>query len=168
MKNGDEIFLGVEDPGSNAAAQLMRELSAEILQRYHDYDNLGAGILNPDEVRLPRSVFILATLNAQPVGCGALCPLNVGTVEVRRIYVAPSARRRGVARRLLVELERRVEAFGYDLMRLETGFRQPEAIALYEAAGFYRIPPFGKYIGDPVSVCFEKCLRPIALDIPAA
>jgi GNAT superfamily N-acetyltransferase len=72
------------------------------------------------------------------------------------MYVVAPARRRGVARSLLAELERRAAEFGYSLIQLETGNRQPEAIALYESCGYHRIPPYGSHVGDPVSVCFQK------------
>jgi len=72
------------------------------------------------------------------------------------MYVAPAVRRRGIARRMLGELERRAANFGYRVLRLETGNRQPEAISLYESYGFQRIAPYGKHANDPLSICFEK------------
>lgn len=72
------------------------------------------------------------------------------------MFVTASARRQGIAKAILVELERHAAASGFKFMRLETGNRQLSAMALYEQQGFRRIPPFGEYVGDPVSVCFEK------------
>ena len=72
------------------------------------------------------------------------------------MYVAPSVRRRGLARRLLAELEEKAIKLGYAIVRLETGNRQPEAIALYESCGFRRIAPYGSHVDDPLSICFEK------------
>ncbi len=74
------------------------------------------------------------------------------------MYVLRSVRRRGVGRRLLAELEARAAMFGFTALRLETGNRQPEAIALYESSGFQRIAPYGSHVDDPLSICFEKAL----------
>jgi putative acetyltransferase len=104
------------------------------------------------------SVYRVAYREGQPVGCGALRPLQPWVAEVRRMFVTRAARRAGVAAALLGELERRAHAMGYRLLRLETGNRQAPAIALYERCGFRRIAPFGPYVGDPTSVCFEKPL----------
>jgi GNAT superfamily N-acetyltransferase len=92
------------------------------------------------------------------VGCGALRPLEPWAGEVRRMFVTPPARRQGVAASVLSELERHARMLDYRVLRLETGRRQQPAIALYEGFGFRRIPPFGAYVGDPYSVCFEKPL----------
>jgi putative acetyltransferase len=75
------------------------------------------------------------------------------------MYVEPAARRRGVARKVLEKLESVAHERGYAALRLETGIRQPEAIGLYEAAGFHRIQCYGMYIDNPRSVCYEKRLR---------
>lgn len=78
--------------------------------------------------------------------------------EVKRMYVAPTARRRGYARLVLTHLEETARAAGADLMVLETGTRQPEAIALYASAGYRRIGDFGHYAWSPLSRCFGKPL----------
>lgn len=154
----DTISVQQEDPRGEAATRLVRELTVEIASLYHDFGQDGSGAFDAKDVLVPRSAFIVAHLNGQPVGCGALRPIDRETVEVKRMYVAPGARQLGVGRRILAELERLAAEFDYRVMRLETGFRQPAAIALYERSGFHRIPPFGRYISDPVSVCFEKIL----------
>ena len=69
-----------------------------------------------------------------------------------------TARRSGVARAVLARLESLARSLGFKLMRLETGYRQQPAMALYESAGFRKIPAFGEYANDPTSVCFEKRL----------
>jgi GNAT superfamily N-acetyltransferase len=107
---------------------------------------------------VPRSLYLVAYDGDAPVGCGALRPLEPWVGEVRRMFVTRSARRRGVAEALLGELERQARALGYRVLRLETGRRQQPAIALYEGCGFRGIAPFGPYVGDPFSVCFEKPL----------
>ena len=78
--------------------------------------------------------------------------------EVKRMYVEPGVRERGYSRRMLAALEDAARRVGYVALRLETGNRQPEAIGLYELAGYRRIEPFGIYVGSLCSVCFEKRL----------
>jgi GNAT superfamily N-acetyltransferase len=77
-------------------------------------------------------------------------------VEIKRMFVAPQKRGHGIARRILDELERLAREFDYDAIRLETGVRQPESIALYGKGGFYRIPNFPPFEDDASAVCFEK------------
>jgi GNAT superfamily N-acetyltransferase len=108
----------------------------------------------------PNARFVVAYVRGVPVGCGALAPFDTGVAEVKRMYVQPGHRRRGVARRVLRALERRAEASGLDSLIVETGVRQPEALALYEAEGYERTEPFGEYVGNPYSVCLIKKLVP--------
>jgi GNAT superfamily N-acetyltransferase len=72
------------------------------------------------------------------------------------MYVLPEWRGHGVAHAILDEIERLARAADYSLARLETGLRQPRAINLYETCGYHRIESYGRYRGDPLSVCFEK------------
>jgi Acetyltransferase (GNAT) domain len=72
------------------------------------------------------------------------------------MYVLSSARRSGIGRALLVRLEEEADKLGYTLLKLQTGNRQLPAMALYESYGFIRIPPFGAYVNDPISVCYAK------------
>jgi ribosomal protein S18 acetylase RimI-like enzyme len=80
------------------------------------------------------------------------------TAEIKRMYVAPAARARGVARRMLAHLERTAAETGCDAMILETGTAQPEAIALYESSGYTPIASFGYYRDEPLNRCFGKAL----------
>jgi putative acetyltransferase len=108
-----------------------------------------------------RAGFVIAWPAGMPVGCGAWRPISEaepGVVEIKRMYVEPALRRRGIARAILNELERLAQADGYSVARLETGTKQPAAIRLYETSGYYRIEPFGRYRDDPLSVCYEKRL----------
>lgn len=95
------------------------------------------------------------------IGCGALRELDRGVAEVKRMYVVPAHRGRGVARAVLAGLEEAAAARGWTTLRLETGPRQPEAVALYTRAGYRPIPAFGAYRGDPAaadSLFFERAL----------
>jgi GNAT superfamily N-acetyltransferase len=76
--------------------------------------------------------------------------------EIKRLFVAAGARGHGVAVRILAKLEELARDFGYEGIRLETGVKQPESMALFGKAGYYRIPNFGRYAESSVSACFEK------------
>lgn len=91
------------------------------------------------------------------LGCGAMV-LYEGYGELKRMYVQPASRGRGLAKRLLAELEAEALTMGCEWARLETGPYQPEALALYAAAGYERRGPFGAYRDDPLSVFMEKRL----------
>lgn len=95
---------------------------------------------------------------AVPVACGALRRLDATTAELRRMFVAAHARRRGLARAMLAALEQSAVDRGYETLLLETGHRQQPAMALYESCGFTRVAAFGAYVGDPTSVCHAKRL----------
>jgi len=150
-----EISVTVEDPHSDAAARLIRNLSAELGERYGDD---GSGAFSPDDVRVPGGAFVIAWLDDQPVGCGALRPLERGVAEVKRMFVEKDARRQGVAKKVLEKIETIACVLGYRTLRLETGILQPEAIGLYESAGFRRVRCYGRYVDNPLNVCYEKRL----------
>ena len=94
----------------------------------------------------------------EPVGCGAFKEFEADSVEVKRMFVPPAHRQQGVAQAVLGELERWASELGYASCVLETGKRQPEAIALYERSGYARTPSYGQYVGVENSVCFRKLL----------
>jgi putative acetyltransferase len=143
------------DPIGPVARALIERLCAEMSARY----GTAPSPFSLSEAAEPRSTFLVAYLDGAPVGCGALRRIDGETAEIKRMYIAPEARRKGIARRIIRGLEEQAQAFGYRAIRLETGVRQPEAQSLYEAAGFHRIASFGPYMGNPTSVCFEKTVR---------
>lgn len=91
------------------------------------------------------------------VGTGALA-LNGDWAELKRMWMVPAMRGKGLSKRILNDLESRARQAGVLLIRLETGIANHEAIGLYERAGFARRPPFGGYLPDPLSVSMEKQL----------
>jgi GNAT superfamily N-acetyltransferase len=103
----------------------------------------------------PGGTFLLARLDGRPCGCGGLSRFDDATAEVRRMYVVPEARGRGVAKALVAWLLQAASDAGYSRVRLETGNRQHEALGLYRSAGFRPIPCWGPYADDPKSRCFE-------------
>jgi putative acetyltransferase len=89
---------------------------------------------------------------------GGVRRLSASTGEIKRMWTAAPARRRGLARLVLRSLEDEARTRGYDELRLETGTEQPEAVAFYAAAGYTRIEPYGRYRDDPRSICMAKRL----------
>ena len=148
------LIVRSEDPHTDTARRLIDEMCAELIKRYQRPPS--TYLL--EEAAAPRAGFMVAWLDDEAIGCGALRCIDETTVEVKRMYVAPAGRRRGAARRILAELERIAAGFGYARIRLETGIFQPEAIALYDSSGYQRTPPYGRYIDNPEAVCFEKRL----------
>ncbi len=101
---------------------------------------------------------IVAYENATPVGCGAARDFSADAMEIKRMYVPPEHRGKGIASKLLKELEQWIKDLNYSRCVLETGKKQPEAIALYKKHGYQIIPPYGQYKNVENSVCFEKKL----------
>lgn len=101
---------------------------------------------------------ILAMLEDGAVGCGAIKEFSPTAMEVKRMFVVPAKRGKGIALAVLSELEKWAAELGYTHCVLETGARQVEAIALYTRAGYTRIANYGQYIGVENSRCFEKIL----------
>jgi putative acetyltransferase len=152
--NPPGLTIEPDDPVGATARNLIHDLCAEMSERY----GKPPSPFSSSEASAPRTVFLVARRQGQPVGCGALRSLDDDTAEIKRMYVAPAGRRQGIARRILLELERQAREFGYRTIRLETGIRQPEAQQLYEFLGYRRIVAFGPYVGNPTSVCFEKSI----------
>ncbi len=96
--------------------------------------------------------------NNKAVGCGAIKEFSNDAMEVKRMYVPPELRGKGIASIVLTELEKWAKELGYKRCVLETGKRQPEAIRLYTKNGYKIIPNFGQYENVENSVCFEKAL----------
>ncbi|PKQ60440.1 GNAT family N-acetyltransferase [Labilibaculum filiforme] len=96
--------------------------------------------------------------NSKPVGCGAIKEYESLVIEVKRMFVLPESRGRGIASKVLQELENWASELYFEKCILETGVKQPEAIALYNKNGYHFIPNYGQYKGVKESVCFEKIL----------
>ena len=108
-------------------------------------------------------VLVARDVDGTALGCGALRALDDGVAELKRMYVVPTARGRGLSKLLLAELESAARLRGWTTLRLETGPRQPEAVGLYERAGYRAIPAFGAYVGTPEaadSLFYERMLAP--------
>jgi putative acetyltransferase len=101
---------------------------------------------------------VVAYTSGTPSGCGAIKKYDAQTMEVKRMFVPEIFRGKGIALKVLQALEAWAIALGYKKCILETGIRQPEAIALYKKAGYRIIENYGQYSGKTESVCFEKML----------
>jgi GNAT superfamily N-acetyltransferase len=106
----------------------------------------------------PDGVFLVVRDEGRAVGCGGVCRFDETRGELKRMYVVREARGRGLGRLLLVALEDEARRLGYRGIVLETGDRQPEALGLYESAGYEPIPCYGVYASRALSMCFEKSL----------
>ncbi|MBE2218452.1 MAG: GNAT family N-acetyltransferase [Ignavibacteria bacterium] len=102
---------------------------------------------------------IVAYENDTPAGCGAIKHYSADTMEVKRMFVPLTLRGKGIASLVVNELEKWAMELGYNKCILETGKRQPEAIALYKKNGYVQIPNYGQYAGIENSVCFNKELQ---------
>lgn len=115
--------------------------------------------LDPAQVTAGGGAFLIAYLDGEAAGCGAVRRIDEATAELKRMYVEPSVRGRGVGRKLLEALEHEARLLGVTRIVLETGTRLAPAIRMYEAAGYARIPLFGEYVSSPeTSICFGKTL----------
>lgn len=131
------------DPAHRDARFCVREYFAELGRRFDSGFDPAASIpAELHELRPPSGLFLLATLRAEPVGCGALKFHGEEPTELKRMWVAESARGLGIGRRLLAELETHAAAAGSTVVRLETNKSLSEAIALYRSAGYREVDPF--------------------------
>ena len=143
------------------AALLVARVQEEYVERYGSPDE---SPVDPAVFDLPEGLFLVGYDGGGPVATGAWrrSPVDrlggTSAVEIKRMYVVPERRGRGHARAVLAELERSALAAGHDLVLLETGTRQPEAIELYLSAGYEEVEGFGYYADAPLSRCFGKRL----------
>jgi GNAT superfamily N-acetyltransferase len=144
------------------AIRLVEEVQAEYVVRYGGPDRTP---IDPEEFTEPQGAFFVGYLGDQPVASGAWRRRtdveafgSSLSAEVKRMYVSPAGRGRGLARAVLAHLEETARAAGAHVMVLETGAAQPEAMALYESSGYTPIPGFGYYAGSPLNRCYARPL----------
>ncbi|QLE00046.1 GNAT family N-acetyltransferase [Galbibacter sp. BG1] len=102
---------------------------------------------------------VLAYLDETVVGCGAIKPYDLNTAEIKRMYVAPNCRGKGVASIILKELEVWSKDLSFNKTILETGIDYKDAIALYKKNGYQQLPNYGPYTNSELSICFGKELK---------
>lgn len=152
----DTIAFRPVDPSSPGLVELITELHLEYGQRYPD-----TRFYEIDVTEFPSTggIFLVGYLGEEPVACGSFRPVDGGDLaEIMRMFVKRAHRRNGIARKLLAFLEASARDLAFAKVCLEAGIRQPEALGLYRSSGYAEIPPFGIYVDNPLSVCFEKNL----------
>jgi GNAT superfamily N-acetyltransferase len=144
---------------AEVSRSLIASLNAELMELYPE-PGANHFQLDPGEVTHDRGTFLVIYRGGTPVGCGALRLLDAETAELKRMYVSPLVRGKGLGRRLMGALEAEARVLGVRRLVLETGIRQSAALALYRATGFQPIPLFGEYRLSPeTSVCLGKNLQ---------
>ncbi len=147
------VSIAPERPDSPDALALVAELEAVLEPLYPAESQHGytVGKLLQENVD-----FFVIRVDGRAAGCGGLKIYGKEYGEIKRMYIRPEFRGRGLAKRMLEHLENTARGNNVVLLRLETGIFQSEAIALYERMGYKSIPAFGEYKQDPLSLYFEK------------
>jgi GNAT superfamily N-acetyltransferase len=136
------IALVLEASDTPVSLELQRAYFADIASRYPGWSPDLIPSADPAEVAAPMGAWVVVYLEGRPVGCGGVKRLDGRSAELKRIYLAGAARGRGLGARLLQELEQSARALGYERLRLDTGDRQPEALALFHSAGYEQIADY--------------------------
>ncbi|MGH2873539.1 MAG: GNAT family N-acetyltransferase [Solirubrobacteraceae bacterium] len=153
-----QFSAGAVDSGDGAQlAQAMREEIAELYEGL-ELDGPSMPLAGPAQLSAPGGAFLIGYVGAEPVCCGGLRRLDGRVCEVKKMYVVPSLRGRGVARALLDALQDEARRLGYAVARLDTGPRQGHAQALFESEGYRPIADFN---GNPIATFWgERHLQP--------
>ena len=149
------IAIARESPRQDDVIALIRQSDALMQSLYPAESN---HLVDVETLTAFNVHFLVAREQGRALGCGAFVLGEAGQAEMKRVFVAPAARGKGVARVLMEALERDAARLGVTLMQLETGIKQPEAIALYRKLGYAERGPFGRYQPDPLSLFMEKRL----------
>ena len=149
----DAIAIARERPDQPDVMRLIEALDAHAIALYPPESN---HLLDVAALCEPSVTFLVVRAGDEAVGCGAVLRDLRGWGEIKRMYVRPDQRGRGIGARVLAELETIARAGGLALLRLETGIHNTEALGLYRRAGFVECAAFGDYAPDPLSVFMEK------------
>jgi GNAT superfamily N-acetyltransferase len=151
------LAIAAEPFDSAEAQQLVAALDAGLAALYPPEQRFGPN-LKAQHLTGGLGTFLVARDNGRPVGCGAIRMNDGTTAEVKRMYVEPEERGKGVGRAVLGRLEAAARELGARRLVLETGIHSPDALALYRRAGFTQIDCWGEYAASPSSICLEKKL----------
>lgn len=149
------ITITRESPRQDDVVALIRQSDALMQSLYPAESN---HLVDVDALAQPHVHFFVAREDGRALGCGSFVVADRKHAEMKRVFVDPAARCKGVARLIMEALEREAASLGIGLMQLETGIKQPEAIALYRKFGYVERGPFGSYRPDPLSLFMEKRL----------
>ncbi len=137
------VKVAIVDPDSDDARFCVAQYFGELAERFEGgFDPSITRSASGDEVRPPAGLFLVASLRGESIGCGGLKFVGDGAAEIKRMWVAQSARGLGVGRRLLTDLEQAAHAGGATRVRLDTNRALREAIAMYRSSGYIEIPAF--------------------------
>lgn len=149
-------LIAAERPDTPDAMQLIDELQTHLESFYPPESRHGFSV----QRLIAESVaFFVLRADGHAAGCGGIKLFGTEYGEIKRMYVRPEFRGRGFGESILDHLTDYARKHGISVLRLETGIHQQAAVRLYERVGFRRIPPFGPYREDPVSLCYEKRLE---------
>ncbi len=151
------LVITAEPFDSADARRLIAGLDTGLAELYPPEQRFGPN-LKPEHLEDGRGTFLVARDGELAVGCGAIRLLDSTSAEVKRMYVEPGQRGKGVGRAVLTALEAAAQQLGVRRLVLETGVHQESAIGLYKRAGFIQIDCWGEYLSSPSSICFEKNL----------
>jgi len=160
MAHGSNGTVDIRRAGlaSPHAARLIAALNAELTALFPEPGATHFS-LSTAQVETGEGAFFVAYLDEAAIGCGAIRRLDETTAELKRMYVVPSLRSRGIGRALVDALEQEARQLGLKRVVLETGTRLTAAVRLYEGMGYTRIPLYGEYLASPdTSLCFGKSL----------
>ena len=157
LRDGTAVSLRAVPYDDPVAVLLVGHVQQEYVTRYGGPDEAA---VDPAEFLPPEGLFLVAEVAGVPAACGAWRVYPPGGVEIKRVYVAPEFRRRGLAQLVVAALERSAAEAGHDAVVLNTGDRQPEAIALYTDLGYVPVPGYGVYACSPGAVFLGKDLHP--------
>jgi putative acetyltransferase len=149
----DTLTIRQEPPNQPDVIPLIAALDAQMTALYPAESN---HLLDVAALSDPAVSFLVVRDDREAIGCGAILRDPRGWGEIKRMYVRPDQRGRGIGRRVLAELEKLARDARLPLLRLETGTHNAEALALYRRAGFIERGAFGDYAADPLSVFMEK------------
>jgi putative acetyltransferase len=149
------LSISAESFESEDARRLVGALDASLAEVYPPEQRFGPN-LKAEHLEMGRGTFVVARDGDQAVGCGAIRLLDSTAAEVKRMYIDPDQRGKGIGRAVLASLEAAARELGVRRLVLETGVYQREAISLYRRAGFTQVDCWGEYASSPTSVCYAK------------
>jgi GNAT superfamily N-acetyltransferase len=157
LRDGTSARLRAVRYADPVAQELVGRVQQEYVQRYGGPDG---AVVSPQEFEPPLGVFLVAEVAGVPAACGAWRSLGNGSAEMKRVYVEPAFRRRGLAQVVVDAIEADAARAGVRSLVLNTGPEQPEALALYAVLGYTPVTPFGIYADEPRAVFLGKDLPP--------
>jgi len=150
------VIIAIEDPDQPEVREMLAASDAYMNALYPADSN---HLVDVSALRSGNARFMIGRRGGRCVACGAVFIATDGTAEIKRMWVEPHARGSGLGRRILANIEMVARDEGAEVLRLETGISQVEAISLYRSAGFSTIAAFGEYPPDPLSIFMEKRLE---------